>query len=75
MPGLLLVHLGWPPTARCSLAAKRGRANYSLVRPHSRKVNILARRPLGTELAALSTRALFYAKFKAVMARVLGGGA
>lgn len=56
-------------------AAKRGRANYSLVRPHSRKVNILARRPLGTELAALSTRALFYAKFKAVMARVLGGGA
>lgn len=52
----------------------RGRANYSLVKPHGRKVNIPSRKPLGTELAALSTRALFYAKFKAVMARVLGGG-
>jgi hypothetical protein len=52
----------------------RGRANYALVKPHGRKVNIPARRPLGTELAAVTTRATFYSKFKAVILRVIGGG-
>ena len=53
----------------------RGRRfGYSTVRPHGRKVNVPARRPLGTELAAVTTRATFYSKFKAVMLRVIGGG-
>ena len=51
----------------------RGRSNDALVRPHWRKVNIPARRPLGTEIAAIGSRVLMYSKIKAVMARMLGG--
>ena len=50
---------------------KRGRANFSYVRPHSRRVNIRARRPLGTELKSLQTRLTFFKKFNAVFARYL----
>lgn len=52
-------------------AKARGRANYANVRAHSRRVNIPARRPLGTQLESIQTRATFYRKFKAVLSRFL----
>ncbi len=45
----------------------RGRVNASYVKPHSRRVNIPARAPLGTELASVSTRLTFFKKFAAVI--------
>lgn len=50
---------------------KRGRANFSYVRPHSRRVNIPARRPLGAELDRPQTRLTFTQKIKAVLRAVL----
>lgn len=44
-----------------------GRGNYSYVRPHSRRLNIPARAPLGTELAGLQTRLTFFKKFTEVI--------
>lgn len=42
----------------------RGRSSGGVtVRQHSRRMNIPARRPLGTELAAISTRLSFFKKF------------
>ena len=41
----------------------RGRVNASYVKPHSRRVNIPARAPLGTELANVRTRLTFFKKF------------
>lgn len=45
----------------------RGRSNYSYVRPHSRRVNIPARRPLGTELESIQTRLTFRQKLSAAI--------
>ena len=50
---------------------QRGRANFSYVRPHSRRLNIPARRPLGTELADVQTRLTFFKKFNLVISRFL----
>jgi hypothetical protein len=50
---------------------KSGRSNTSFVRPHARKVNIPARRPLGTELDSISTRLTMWKKVKAVLNRFL----
>lgn len=50
---------------------KRGRAGYSYVKPHSRRVNIPARRPLATELEAIGTRLVFRKKITAVLNRFL----
>ncbi len=50
---------------------KRGRVNASYVKPHSRRVNMPARRPLGTELKSIQTRLSFFKKFNAVLARIL----
>lgn len=52
-------------------AYQRGRSSYSLVRPHTRRVNIPARRPLGTELEDVKTRLTFHQKIKAVLSRIL----
>ena len=49
----------------------RGRKNFSYVKPHSRRVNIPARRPLGTELESIQTRLTFSQKIKAVFLRYL----
>lgn len=46
---------------------RAGRANYSLVRPHSRRVNIPARRPLGTEMESIQTRLTFRRKILGVI--------
>lgn len=48
-----------------------GRRNFSYVKPHSRRVNIPPRRPLGTELKSIQTRLTFFQKFNAVLRRVL----
>lgn len=48
-----------------------GRKNFSYVRPHARRVNIPARRPLGAELASLQTRLTFFQKFNAALRRIL----
>ena len=52
-------------------AAKRGRANFSYVRPHGRKVNIPARKPLGTELESINTRLTMWKRIGAVVHRIL----
>jgi hypothetical protein len=50
---------------------KRGRANFSYVKPHTRNVRIPRRRPLGTELDSIQTRLTFYQKFNAAIRRIL----
>jgi hypothetical protein len=54
-----------------SILIRGRRWSYSYVKPHSRKVNVPARRPLGTELDAVTTRLTFSQKIKAVMNRFL----
>ncbi len=49
----------------------RGRRNFSYVKPHSRRMNIPARRPLGAELDRPQTRLTFTQKMKAVLRAVL----
>lgn len=48
-----------------------GRGRYSYVKPHTRRVNIPARRPLGTELDSIQTRLTFRKKIQAVLRRYL----
>lgn len=50
-------------------AYKRGRSSASYVKPHSRRVNVPARRPLGTELDSIQTRLSFRKKILAVYNR------
>ena len=50
---------------------KRGRAGFSYVRPHTRQVNIPARRPLGTEINDTQTMMTFSQKIRAVVNLIL----
>jgi hypothetical protein len=50
----------------------KGQKNYAYVKPHGRRVNIRARRPLGTELDSIQTRAAMRGKIKGALLKSLG---
>lgn len=48
-----------------------GRSSVSFVRPHTRRVNIPARRPLGTQIDDIQTRLTFRQKIQATLRLIL----